>query len=907
MINFYIINSVNAGRQYLLFALLLLCPLLGFSQNETDNWYFGQQAGLNFSDGNFSILTDGAMNTPAGCSAISDFEGNLLFYTNGATIWNKNHAIMTNGEGLIGEIEMVQTSIIVPNPQNENIYYVFTIRENTVVNPDSFNSGLYFSEVTFSAEHPLGVVTQKNEFLSAYVTGRLTAIHHYENNSIEVISFGSIGLPRVNNTFFMFNVTGAGVNTTPVRATIPQSLSANGQMKISPDGSLIALTDSENQFVYVFNHYIGAISYRNVVSAYDFFVDREPYGIEFSADSRHLYFTTKTLGTSLSSIWQFDVFSDNEVVSKNLVNETTYSSYGSLQLARNGKIYVAKTGVSNRNPPLGINSIDVINFPEKRPEECGYEENIGLLNKRSQHGLPAFITSFFRNRIITEDKCIGEVFNFDIDAYVPVVNATWDFDDGNQSQEVSPSHSFTASGTYNVKATIIVNGHPVSLYKEVKVHALPQLESNTILKQCDPENDGVAYFNLNTVNDKIINQDDTYTFKFYHSLADAQAETNEIETPGLYQNISNPEQVFVTITNQYGCVNSYDFYIEAVFKTLAPLAPIYVCDESDTIVNNGEGSFDLIAVRPEIIRLLGLPTESIITLYANFQDAQTKTNELDDTFITAATTIWVRIDDESYDCNGIGTLQLLVAPPITLDIEDQYTLCDLRGSNTMVIDGGAEYTRWEWKRVFQDVLVSTQRQFTLTQPGRFSLTVYREVNGIICSATKMFVVLEQGSVVFNEVTAQDGQISVSVTGRSSYEFSLDGRVFTGSGTSHVFLNVDSGSYTIYVRDAEGCELPISKDVILINFDKFFTPNGDGENDLWRLRNVNTFFKDVTIYIYNRYGKLLHSINTRDNRYGGWDGTFKGSPLPASDYWFTAVMVDNENKVYSKQGHFSLLR
>lgn len=66
--------------------LLLLCGTLSMGQNETNNWYFGDQAGLNFSNNSLSILTDGAMDTPAGCATISDSNGELLFYTNGQSV-----------------------------------------------------------------------------------------------------------------------------------------------------------------------------------------------------------------------------------------------------------------------------------------------------------------------------------------------------------------------------------------------------------------------------------------------------------------------------------------------------------------------------------------------------------------------------------------------------------------------------------------------------------------------------------------------------------------------------------------------------------------------------------------------------------------------------------------------------
>lgn len=108
---------------------LMLFSTLAFSQMETSNWYFGQNSGLNFKDTQVTVLNNGAMATPAGCASISDRNGELLFYTNGQTVWNKNHEIMENGEGLAAEIENIQSTIIVPVPGNGNLKncYIITV------------------------------------------------------------------------------------------------------------------------------------------------------------------------------------------------------------------------------------------------------------------------------------------------------------------------------------------------------------------------------------------------------------------------------------------------------------------------------------------------------------------------------------------------------------------------------------------------------------------------------------------------------------------------------------------------------------------------------------------------------------------------------------------------------------
>lgn len=163
-----------------------------FSQNETDNWFFGENAGINFGNGVTTVLNSGQMDTPAGCSSISDYDGNLLFYTNGQTVWNRNHQVMTNGTNLAGEIENLQSAIIVPKPNDTSVYYIFTTRENTntTVSPNQ-NPGLYYSEVRFDAQNPDGFVTQKNFRLTNYIKSRLSAIYHYESNSYRVIALGT--------------------------------------------------------------------------------------------------------------------------------------------------------------------------------------------------------------------------------------------------------------------------------------------------------------------------------------------------------------------------------------------------------------------------------------------------------------------------------------------------------------------------------------------------------------------------------------------------------------------------------------------------------------------------------------------------------------------------------------------
>ena len=102
---------------------------VGLSQKESYHWYYKGGEGLDFSNGAPTLITNGSISASEGTAAISDSLGNLLFYTDGVTIWNANHTQMPNGSGLLGNISTVQSAMIVPLPDSKNIYYVFTVAQ----------------------------------------------------------------------------------------------------------------------------------------------------------------------------------------------------------------------------------------------------------------------------------------------------------------------------------------------------------------------------------------------------------------------------------------------------------------------------------------------------------------------------------------------------------------------------------------------------------------------------------------------------------------------------------------------------------------------------------------------------------------------------------------------------------
>ena len=157
------------------------------------------------------------------------------------------------------------------------------------------------------------------------------------------------------------------------------------------------------------------------------------------------------------------------------------------------------------------------------------------------------------------------------------------------------------------------------------------------------------------------------------------------------------------------------------------------------------------------------------------------------------------------------------------------------------------------------------------------------------------------SEIISEPFDTNQVIEVSVSGGSgNYEYQLDGGDWQNSA---IFQNVvGCENHIIKVKDAEGCSNDPETTFTILDYPKFFTPNGDGYNDLWNIRCLQT--QPGVISIFNRHGKLLNQFKTN---FAGWNGTYNGKLLPASDYWFIVTYYDENGKEKQFKSHFSLIR
>lgn len=587
---------------FLCFLILYVHQTL--AQNEANIWYFGQNAGLDFNSGVPVPLLDGVLNTNEGCATFSDGNGDLLFYTDGITVYNKNHTVMLNGTGLNGDVSSTHSAIVIPKPNDQNIYYIFTVDE--VAEPN----GLQYSEVDMTLDGGLGgITTNKNILLFTPTTEKITAIKSSTEDEYWVVSH-----KWNSNEFITYNVSSLGINTTPVISTVGTFVNSTnldaglGQIKISPDGTKIAVARAQGLSevqLFDFNASTGVIS--NPITLLDFSTnDENVYGIEFSPNSKVLY-----VGIVGNAVFQYNLQAGNptDIINSQLQLTTLPRPYGALQLATDGKIYIAKNSQFY---------IDVIDNPNIVGLGCNYQyEHLYLNGRRSKLGLPPFIQTFLQiDDIQVENVCFGDTSLFTVNLPTTYDSLVWDFGDGNTSTLENPSHIYVSAGDYTASLTVTVGGNSSTDTKALTIFEQPTATQPQDNLECDTNNDGFFEFDLTSQDVAILNGQSATTFEvaYFASMVDYTNNT-PIANPTTYTNAVayTTENIIASVRNRNNgaCEAFTDFNIQ-VFDMPTPnltVPPLTDCDnvsygtdtdgiilidltDNESIILNGQSATD---------------------------------------------------------------------------------------------------------------------------------------------------------------------------------------------------------------------------------------------------------------------------------------------------------------------------
>ncbi len=347
------------------------------------------------------------------------------------------------------------------------------------------------------------------------------------------------------------------------------------------------------------------------------------------------------------------------------------------------------------------------------------------------------------------------------------------------------------------------------------------------------------------------------------------------------------------ITND-GCESD-----ERIAVEVSIIMPILVVNDLSIILcdtnNDDLENTDLTFYESEIATC----TECTFHYFENLSDAENYNEDgLFDpsNYVTYAESniVFARIDS-SDNCYQIAEITIDLEPTPIIPISDFVGICE--DENYITIDAGSGFYSYLWSTG----ATTSSIEITNQMIGNYSVTVTENHLSYLCESTKTFEVVQSNTAIISDIDVEDwtddnNSITVFLSELSlgDYEYSLDDFYYQDSNS---FNNLASGEYTVYVRDKNECGIT-EQVVYLLNFPKFFTPNGDGINDTWYIKNATTE-PSILVKIFNRYGKLIKVLDANSV----WDGTYDGHKLPTSDYWF---VVTRANRL-TYRGHFTLKR
>lgn len=451
----------------------------------------------------------------------------------------------------------------------------------------------------------------------------------------------------------------------------------------------------------------------------------------------------------------------------------------------------------------------------------------------------------------------------------------------------------------------------------LEVNELPVIQSAIVFKNCDEDgvSDGYTDFNLSEANNVITNNNSSgLTFSYHISLSDADLSINQI--PSIFNN-QNANMVYARVENANGChrVSTINLQVSTTSFPLGYFETLESCDNDDT--NDGFYDFDLEQVTPQFIAQFPTGQNLSVHYFENLTDAQLEQNEIlqPNNYINTqafSQTLYVRVEsDDNGECFGIGPhLVLTVYPRPEFEVDNSEIYClDSNPITLTTFNPKGNYT-YEWQNSSGDVIsnmpfaeVISGGEYTVIATSSFGCESFPVSFEVFDSA---IATIDIDDITIVELT-DNNSITINNDnnnlGIGDYEFSLDD--INGPYKDEPFFDrVAAGSHIIYVQDKNKCGI-VELEVFILGFPKFFTPNGDGHNDTWKIKGLGLDFSNAsTISIYNRYGKLIKQLNAIN---GTWNGTFKGQLLPNSDYWFLAELVEVTGGIKTYKGHFSLIR
>lgn len=506
-------------------------------------------------------------------------------------------------------------------------------------------------------------------------------------------------------------------------------------------------------------------------------------------------------------------------------------------------------------------------------------------------------TDIGADRLISNGTALCENDNVTLDATEPGMNSYAWFKDGVLlSAQIDAQLFVDAPGLYEVRVMLENN---CESFGEARIeYDNNPLVANTTLVACDDDGDGRTIYNLFRAEEAIVLGNRVNEVEdFFRTALLAIDGTSPIPNPRSYSNTIAMQTVYARVVNRNGCISIAEVILDIASNSVT-VPPQKLCDET----SDGRVAFDLDDITQSFSGQI--PQTADVAYYASVADALSGDNVLSSPYtneIPFDQTLHILIQNNN-ECYALTTVSLMVLKAPVLEEDETVVYCENTAPRTIRLDSGvlnpsADFG-YSWTLNGQALSFTTE-EIDVNEIGNYAVTATASTG---CSATRTISVKASGTAVISDIVIQGNQnatLTVTVSGNGMYTYSLD-NVNGPFVSESVFVNVSPGFHTVYVKDENGCGI-IQEEVGVLGFPRYFTPNGDGIHDVFRVLGFGTENTSIiSLHIFDRFGKIVHSERGKNQ---GWNGKYQGQPLGTNNFWYSVVLSDGQ----SFTGYFALIR
>ena len=842
--------------------LMLICCSITFAQQENSIWAFGSGSGLDFTSGGPVALST-SIDAREGTASVSSASGQLLFYTEGYTIWDRNGNPMPNGSVLTPfattltpspTASSTQGSLIVPVPGSSSHYYVFSMT-CLETGPDAFR--LYYSIVDMNANGGLGdvIAGQKGILLDSMLSERLTAVVGDWCN-IWLLTSSASG-PAIK----AFEITASGLNTTPVISPVMPGTAIDGSvgvLVVSPDGHKLAATQ------FGFTNGVTLFDFNNGVAtnASNILPNGGAYGADFSPDNSKLY-------TIQDRLNQFDLSSNSTpaIIASRIVFGF-FTPLSQIKRAPDGKLYFVGTATTMHQ----------VSDPNAAGTACGIILNAVQISGSAMLGLPNVVPVMHTDTIYSSHVVKAACFSSEHVLQAQNTNNTW----GHiwNSGATTPYLIADTPGLYWVNYRKSPCTTYVDTFKLLFLSGpLPQV---TITASCAGSDNGKASV-ISAATDT-----NTYTFVWANAAGDTLSLSDSLVA---------------------AAAGSYTLRITSVFCDTILQVSIPEVDYKVSFNSN-----DILCEDTDM-QLQNTSPNHFTSFLWNFGDGNI--SNLLNPLIRYADpgTYEITLTGTGPICSDTLKKQIVIDPLLSGHFEtDRDSICTGEAI-VFTVEGDSTLQRQYWEfgdGVSFNSTFESNTSHAYDRAGRWPVTLaatYRACPATFHADTVHIFPVPKVDLGPDTFLCLDGRAfhlkNKVLLEEGNYQYAWN----TGS-TDSVLKIVHPGTYKLSITAAPlGCSntetVEVRKDCY-IDMPNVFTPNGDGLNDYFFPRQLlSRSLAQFEMYVYNRWGQVV--FHTRENNGRGWDGRFNNTEQPGGVYLYTVTATIEGRGAERYEGNVTLLR